>query len=110
MSSEKDFEIIPLDSADPRHYGITCFFKNEGHTFGNVLVHYLEKNSHVGHSGYSIPHPSESKMFLRIQTVDTLPEKAFQTALVQIQNSSHQFIQSFDKAIQDFMGRQMDLE
>ena len=41
---------------------------NENHTMGNALRYLLMKDKDVDLAGYSILHPSESKMNLRIQT------------------------------------------
>ena len=48
----------------------TFVFKGESHTLGNALKHVLLTNPKVTFAGYSIPHPAEDQMFLRIQTVD----------------------------------------
>ncbi|KAF2200861.1 RBP11-like subunits of RNA polymerase [Delitschia confertaspora ATCC 74209] len=45
-------------------------FEGEDHTLGNALRYIIMKNPDVEFCGYSIPHPSESKMNLRIQTYD----------------------------------------
>ena len=44
-------------------------FQNEDHTLGNVLRVILSGHSDVEFVGYSIPHPSDSKMNLRLQTL-----------------------------------------
>ncbi|RHZ45773.1 DNA-directed RNA polymerase core subunit RPC19 [Aspergillus thermomutatus] len=46
-------------------------FEGEGHTLGNALRYAIMKNPEVEFCGYTIPHPSEAKMNLRIQTYDT---------------------------------------
>ncbi|RAH70929.1 DNA-directed RNA polymerase core subunit RPC19 [Aspergillus aculeatinus CBS 121060] len=46
-------------------------FDGEGHTLGNALRYAIMKNPQVEFCGYTIPHPSETKMNLRIQTYDT---------------------------------------
>ncbi|PYI10824.1 DNA-directed RNA polymerase I and III 14 KDA polypeptide [Aspergillus sclerotiicarbonarius CBS 121057] len=46
-------------------------FEGEGHTLGNALRYAIMKNPEVEFCGYTIPHPSETKMNLRIQTYDT---------------------------------------
>ncbi|KAB8266889.1 DNA-directed RNA polymerase I and III 14 KDA polypeptide [Aspergillus flavus AF70] len=46
-------------------------FEGEGHTLGNALRYAIMKNPQVEFCGYTIPHPSETKMNLRIQTYDT---------------------------------------
>lgn len=45
-------------------------FDNEDHTLGNALRYIIMKNPDVEFCGYSIPHPSEAKMNIRIQTYD----------------------------------------
>ncbi|KAI5294228.1 RNA polymerase subunit AC19 [Ascosphaera acerosa] len=46
-------------------------FEGEDHTLGNSLRYVIMKNPEVEFCGYTIPHPSESKMNLRIQTYDS---------------------------------------
>ncbi|KAK8081478.1 hypothetical protein PG996_000259 [Apiospora saccharicola] len=46
-------------------------FLDEGHTLGNALRYIIMKNPDVEFCAYSIPHPSEAKMNIRIQTYDT---------------------------------------
>ncbi|KAF7162226.1 hypothetical protein CNMCM5623_007621 [Aspergillus felis] len=46
-------------------------FEGEGHTLGNALRYAIMKNPDVEFCGYTIPHPSEAKMNLRIQTYDS---------------------------------------
>ena len=46
----------------------TYCFKAEDHTLGNLLRFVLIKNPDVEFCGYSISHPSESDMNLRLQT------------------------------------------
>jgi len=45
-------------------------FKNEDHTLGNALRFIIMKNPDVEFCGYSIPHPSEAVMNIRIQTYE----------------------------------------
>ncbi|KAL9641386.1 MAG: hypothetical protein Q9204_000021 [Flavoplaca sp. TL-2023a] len=45
-------------------------FDGEDHTLGNALRFMIMKNPEVELCGYSIPHPSEAKMNLRIQTYE----------------------------------------
>ncbi|KAK2811763.1 RNA polymerase subunit AC19 [Emmonsiellopsis sp. PD_5] len=46
-------------------------FEREDHTLGNALRYVIMKNPEVEFCGYTMPHPSEAKMNLRIQTYDT---------------------------------------
>ncbi|OAL37776.1 hypothetical protein AYO20_02953 [Fonsecaea nubica] len=43
-------------------------FEKEDHTMGNALRYFVNKNPDVEFCGYTIPHPSETKMNIRIQT------------------------------------------
>lgn len=42
--------------------------EQEDHTLGNSLRYFINKNPDVEFCGYTIPHPSETKMNIRIQT------------------------------------------
>ncbi|KAG6365391.1 RNA polymerase subunit AC19 [Diaporthe eres] len=45
-------------------------FRDEGHTLGNALRYIIMKNPDVEFCAYAIPHPSEAKMNMRIQTYE----------------------------------------
>jgi len=47
-------------------------FEKEDHTLGNALRYIIMKNPDVEFCGYSIPHPSEAVLHLRIQTWDNV--------------------------------------
>ena len=62
--------------AGDREAGETCrtfIFHKENHTLGNALRHVLLQNPRVMFAGYSIPHPAEDQMHIRIQTVEDYP-------------------------------------
>jgi DNA-directed RNA polymerase I and III subunit RPAC2 len=42
---------------------------DEDHTLGNAVRHILMQNEQVGFAGYSVPHPSEAVVQIRVQTV-----------------------------------------
>src|SRR5437762_645499 len=46
----------------------TIILNGEDHTLGNSLRYVLAKQSSTDFVGYSIPHPSEQKIHLRLQT------------------------------------------
>ncbi|ELT89297.1 hypothetical protein CAPTEDRAFT_127647, partial [Capitella teleta] len=57
--------------SDASHDDETCatfVLHGEDHTLGNSLRHMIMKNPDVEFCGYSVPHPSETKINLRIQT------------------------------------------
>ena len=71
--------------AGERDSGDTCrtfIFHQENHTLGNSLRHMLLMNPRVVFCGYTIPHPAEDQMHLRIQTMEDYPaQTALKTAL-----------------------------
>ncbi|OBT78572.1 hypothetical protein VF21_00950 [Pseudogymnoascus sp. 05NY08] len=56
-------------------------FTNEDHTLGNALRYIIMKNPNVEFCGYSIPHPSEPKMNIRIQTYEGTAFEALEKGL-----------------------------
>ncbi|KAI1026439.1 hypothetical protein LB505_005318 [Fusarium chuoi] len=60
-------------------------FTDEGHTLGNALRYIIMKNPDVEFCAYSIPHPSEPKMNIRIQTYSGTAIDALKKGLVDIQ-------------------------
>ncbi|PQE22290.1 dna-directed RNA polymerase i and iii 14 kda polypeptide protein [Rutstroemia sp. NJR-2017a WRK4] len=56
-------------------------FKKEDHTLGNALRYIIMKNPDVEFCGYSIPHPSEELMNIRIQTYNMSAEDALRKGL-----------------------------
>lgn len=59
-------KMLPGSSED----GTAASFQilDEDHTLGNSLRYIIMKNPEVEFCGYSIPHPSETKLHIRIQT------------------------------------------
>jgi len=55
----------------PTEFSTTFSFGNEDHTLGNSLRHILTQRPEVEFCGYSVPHPYEPKMNIRIQTNST---------------------------------------
>lgn len=48
----------------------TFVFEKEGHTFGSVITHILQSYPEVEFAGYTVPHPADFQIFLRIQAKD----------------------------------------
>ncbi|KAF2669175.1 DNA-directed RNA polymerase I and III polypeptide [Microthyrium microscopicum] len=63
---EKLIELLPGATDNAASF----LFRYEDHTLGNALRHIIMKNPQVEFCGYSIPHPAEAKMHIRIQTYD----------------------------------------
>mmetsp|Transcript_2219 Transcript_2219/g.6468 ORF Transcript_2219/g.6468 Transcript_2219/m.6468 type:complete len:171 (-) Transcript_2219:1639-2151(-) len=62
--AEIEFEVRGTGQAGSRTFAIG----DEDHTLGNCLRHVLIQNQKVAFAGYSVPHPSEPIVHLRVQT------------------------------------------
>ncbi|KAH3672896.1 hypothetical protein WICMUC_003983 [Wickerhamomyces mucosus] len=69
LDTEK-IKLLPGSTED----GTSASFQitEEDHTLGNALRYIIMKNPEVEFCGYSIPHPSESKLHIRIQTYGSI--------------------------------------
>lgn len=70
---QKKVEKLLIQEEDP----VTCAtfaLRQEDHTLGNLLRHIIILDKDVEFCGYSQPHPSESKVHLRIQSKN--PQRA----------------------------------
>ena len=57
---------LQVKRADGDRFNATYTFHNEDHTLGNLLRNQIIKNSNVEFCAYSVPHPSEPIMNVRI--------------------------------------------
>ena len=64
MGKERKLEI----KANVDETSATFVLRDEDHTLGNSLRYMLAKNPDVSFCGYSVPHPSENVMNVRVQT------------------------------------------
>ncbi|CEO58323.1 Putative DNA-directed RNA polymerase I and III 14 kDa polypeptide [Penicillium brasilianum] len=67
LLDEKRIVVLPGSSDTAASFQ----FEGEGHTMGNALRYAIMKNPDVEFCGYTIPHPSDAKMHVRIQTNDS---------------------------------------
>mmetsp|Transcript_21504 Transcript_21504/g.69218 ORF Transcript_21504/g.69218 Transcript_21504/m.69218 type:complete len:150 (+) Transcript_21504:82-531(+) len=65
QSLDRDLKLLghPEDEAQR-----TFVFKDEDHTLGNSLRHVLMQDARTDFCGYSMPHPSEPVVHVRLQT------------------------------------------
>ncbi|KAJ5326336.1 hypothetical protein N7541_010825 [Penicillium brevicompactum] len=73
-------------------------FEGEGHTMGNALRYAIMKNPAVEFCGYTIPHPSDAKMHVRIQTNDST------TALEALEKGFNDLMDLCDVVTEKFTG------
>ncbi|KAI9786856.1 MAG: RNA polymerase subunit AC19 [Geoglossum umbratile] len=85
--------------------------EGEDHTLGNALRYIIMKNPLVEFCGYSIPHPSEAKMNIRIQTYDgTTAYDALMKGFEDLANLCDVVVDKFNTARSEFAQRDpMDL-
>lgn len=64
---------VSIQPGDARFPCVDIVFRNEGHTLGNLLQHYLVTNHIEGaeepritYAGYKVPHPLKQEMFVRV--------------------------------------------
>nr|SVE84658.1 EOG090X0LBP [Daphnia pulex] len=87
----------------------TFIFKGEGHTLGNAIRTIILKNPDVIFCGYTIPHPSENKLHLRIETKSISAVDALREGLEQLQNLSDHILKTFETAVVDYKSNQMEV-
>ena len=75
----------------------------ENHTLGNALRHVLLMNPRVMFAGYSMPHPFEDQMHLRIQTAEDYPaQEALKQALQDLKSLATISKQKFLDAVSEY--------
>ena len=103
---------IGIETSDPS--SATFTLHNEDHTMGNAVRYMLNKMPEVTFAGYSVPHPSEPKLNIRLQTVGEFegkPVAATQTlhnAFRNVYEIGSHVLSTFDEAINDFKEKQGD--
>ncbi|RMD43489.1 hypothetical protein DV735_g1611, partial [Chaetothyriales sp. CBS 134920] len=73
LGGEKKLKVLPGASSHAASFQIMT----EDHTMGNALRYFINKNPDVEFCGYTIPHPAEPKMSIRIQTWEDSQTTAF---------------------------------
>ncbi|KAG0648551.1 DNA-directed RNA polymerases I and III subunit RPAC2 [Hyphodiscus hymeniophilus] len=77
-------------------------FAKEDHTLGNALRYIIMKNPDVEFCGYSIPHPSEAVMNVRIQTYEGLALDALEKGLTDLMDLCDVIAEKFVAAREDY--------
>ncbi|XP_042336463.1 DNA-directed RNA polymerases I and III subunit RPAC2-like isoform X2 [Sceloporus undulatus] len=76
---------------------VTFVLHDEDHTLGNSLRYMIMKDPEVEFCGYSITHPSESKINFRIQTKDGVPAvEMFQKGLEELMGVCQHVLTTFE--------------
>mmetsp|Transcript_37033 Transcript_37033/g.94656 ORF Transcript_37033/g.94656 Transcript_37033/m.94656 type:complete len:107 (-) Transcript_37033:41-361(-) len=87
--------------------GHTFTLENEDHTLANALRYMLNGSLHVEFAGYSIPHPSENSVNIRVQTTgEKSASDVLREALGQLAEQSEHIKATFSQAVEDFRAAQ----
>ena len=100
VAEEDKLKIIP--DKEEGDFNCTYSFQNEDHTLGNILRFTLMKDSNTCFCGYSIPHPSEDLMNIRLQTKEENTNKVMEKAMNRVIEISDILSNKFKKALKDF--------
>ena len=84
----------------------TFTLHNEDHTMGNTLRYMLNKNPAVSFVGYSVPHPAEAKMNLRLQTVGPPATEVLLDSLKTVHQVGEHVLATFDNAVEAHQRKQ----
>jgi DNA-directed RNA polymerase I and III subunit RPAC2 len=80
----------------------TYSLQNEDHTLGNCLRYQLNKNPGVLVAGYSVPHPMERKVNVRVQTVAPVTaDGAMREALLDVVSVCEHVTETFEEALKE---------
>lgn len=74
----------------------------EGHTIGNALRWIIMKNPDVEFCAYTIPHPSEPKMNVRIQTYEGTAVDALQKGLRELADIADVISSEYSEKLEAF--------
>ncbi|XP_028816007.1 DNA-directed RNA polymerases I and III subunit RPAC2 [Denticeps clupeoides] len=93
-------EMVQADGADEGC--VTFVLHEEDHTLGNSLRYMVMKNPQVEFCGYSIPHPSETKINFRIQSRGGVPATdLLRKGLKDLQDAAQHVRTTFEAKVMD---------
>lgn len=81
---------------------LTFVLRDEDHTLGNALRYVLAKNPDVRFCGYSIPHPSENIMNIRVETYNKPAADLFRKALLDLRAMAEHISSAFQSEAENY--------
>ncbi|CAI8592083.1 unnamed protein product [Vicia faba] len=75
---------------------------DEDHTFANSVRFTLNQDPRVTFSGYSIPHPSENRVNVRVQTTGDPASEVLKDGCQDLMLICQHVRSTFEKAVNDF--------
>ena len=83
-------------------FSSTFVIRGEDHTLGNALRYVLMRSPGVVFAGYTVPHPMESKIHVRVQTDGSLSARAaLRDACATLSDISTHLAADFRKSVDD---------
>ena len=93
-------------SNTPSAFEATYALEDEDHTLGNCLRFQLNKNPAVALAGYSVPHPMERKVNVRVQTIAPMTtDGAMRDALLDVVSVCEHVTETFEDALKTAAGK-----
>lgn len=85
---------------------------DEDHTIGNALRHVLINHRDVSFAGYSVPHPSEPIVHLRVQTLDGTADAtdALQSACRTLLDQAEFVLETLEQLLPDVREDRLHIE
>lgn len=100
-------QIRGTGSASSRTFAIG----NEDHTLGNALRHVLIQNAKVGFAGYSVPHPSDPVVHIRVQANEpTTAVSVLQEACTTLSTQCDIVLQKLEEILPEVKQDRLELE
>ncbi|KAL8450913.1 hypothetical protein Emag_003019 [Eimeria magna] len=89
---------------------LTASLPGETHTLGNAVRALLIRNPDVEFAGYSVPHPTQVEMNLRIQTSEGPALNALEQALEELTAICDALEAKYDEALETFNAKRQAQE
>lgn len=86
----------------PNNLSSTFIFGNEDHTLGNSLRYILMQRAETDFCGYSVPHPYEPKMNIRLQSLDTPAIEVLKSGLKDLEETANILDDAFTEALRAY--------
>eukprot|EP00934_Nitzschia_sp_Nitz4_P001102 Nitzschia sp. Nitz4//scaffold6_size259037//219227//219646//NITZ4_001117-RA/size259037-processed-gene-0.93-mRNA-1//-1//CDS//3329557022//1102//frame0 len=105
--SNAPFQVRGTGPASSRTFAIS----NEDHTIGNALRHVLIQNAKVSFAGYSVPHPSDPVVHIRVQAHEPVTAvKALQEACETLHKQCDVVLEKLEEALPEVKQDKIDID
>ncbi|KAJ6948177.1 DNA-directed RNA polymerases I and III subunit RPAC2 [Populus alba x Populus x berolinensis] len=88
----------------------TFCFVDEDHTLANSVRFALNQDPRVSFCGYSIPHPSDAKVNIRVQTTGDPAREVLKDACQNLMVMCQYVRSTLDKAVDDYRSNPTDMD